>query len=120
MAFISFFVEVKAVDCTVCHSSIPLFFWYYFGVQRQEVAHGRDEIIFTQLFVEFSTMGFVYPNILQSFLINIRFLLESDKKIMYSAGSGDKNVERLLVSSLARHVSLYIPPISIPLSIRPR
>ena len=75
MAFISFFVEVKAVDWSVCCSCIPFFFCYYFGVQSQIVAHGCDKIIFAQLFVEFSTVGFVYPNIMHSLFINICFLL---------------------------------------------
>ena len=75
MAFISLFVEVEAVDRSVCHSSIPFFFCYYFGVQSQIVAHGCDKVIFAQLFVEFPTVGFVYPNIMHGLIINIGFLL---------------------------------------------
>lgn len=97
MRLACFLIEVEAVHRRVSFFCVLLLFRYHLGVQSNEVIHISDRVVFEQLFVYFATVSFVYSDVLHDVVVNVRFLLQANKKVANRASFGDKDVEGFLI-----------------------
>ena len=70
-------VEVEAVYGRVTFLCVTLLFRHYFRVKRGKFRKRCDLVIRIELFVYFTTVRFIYPDICQSFVIKVGFFLKA-------------------------------------------